>query len=124
MSITHRRVAGILLLGLLVGAGTWLSAHLDVVRTLPVHESTVTQAPDRVQVWFSQQPSPRVSLLGLRGPGGDVPLGDLVLNRDDRSIAAPIEEPLTPGAYEASWRTAGDDGHVMRGTFRFVLKAE
>jgi copper resistance protein C len=98
-----------------------LSAHLDVVKTMPADRSTVADAPSRVQIWFSQQPSSRVSRLDMKGPGGDVPLGGIEINREDRSIAAPVGRTLAPGSYEVSWRTAGDDGHVMRGTFTFTL---
>jgi copper resistance protein C len=105
-----------------VGFTVVLSAHLEVARTLPANEATVAETPNQVQVWFTQQPSPRVSLLQMNGPGGEVPLGELQINREDRSIAAVVGGTLTPGSYEVTWRTAGDDGHVMRGTFTFVLK--
>jgi copper resistance protein C len=98
-----------------------LAAHLDVVKTMPADKSTVADAPSRVQIWFSQQPSSRVSRLEMKGPGGDVPLGEVEINREDRSIGAPVAGTLARGSYEVSWRTAGDDGHVMRGTFTFTL---
>lgn len=101
-----------------------LSAHLAVSKTLPADKATVTESPAQVQVWFTQQPSPRVSLLQMKGPAGDVELGETTINRDDRSIAASVPTTLAPGRYEVSWRTAGDDGHVMRGTYTFSLKAE
>jgi methionine-rich copper-binding protein CopC len=63
-----------------------------------------------------------VSRLDLSGPGGEIPLGELQFNREDRSMAAAIEETLPPGAYEFTWRTAGDDGHVQRGTIAFVIR--
>ena len=101
-----------------------VSAHLAVSKTMPADKSTVSEPPTRVQVWFTQLPSPRVSLLEMKGPGGeDVKLGDMEITRQDRSIAAAVRGTLAPGRYEVRWRTAGDDGHVMRGTFAFSLKA-
>jgi methionine-rich copper-binding protein CopC len=111
-----------LFLALLAAFTVGLSAHLAVAKTMPANESTVAETPARVRVWFTQQPSPRVSLLTMKGPGGDVPLGELEVNRQDRSIAAAVGHALAPGSYEVTWRTAGDDGHVMRGTFTFAVK--
>ena len=101
-----------------------VAAHLAVSKTVPADQSTVSKPPARVQVWFTQQPSPRISLLQMKGPGGaDVKLGDMEITRQDRSIAAAVHGTLSPGRYEVTWRTAGDDGHVIRGAFTFLLKA-
>jgi methionine-rich copper-binding protein CopC len=116
-------VLAVLCLAALAVFTVGLSAHLDASRTMPANKSTVTDAPARVQVWFTEPPSPRVSLLEMKGPGGEVALGELEVNREDRSVAAPVRGTLAPGSYEVSWRTAGNDGHVMRGTFTFVLAA-
>jgi copper resistance protein C len=99
-----------------------LSAHLRVIKTLPADESKMTAPPARVQVWFDQQPSPRISRLEMEGPGGEVTLGTTEVDAD-RSISAAVTGALPPGSYEVTWRTAGDDGHVQRGTFTFVLQA-
>jgi methionine-rich copper-binding protein CopC len=96
-------------------------AHLSVVKTMPADESTVTEPPERVQVWFNQAPSPRVSRLELKGPAGEVELGTLDVDAKERSIAATVATPQPPGQYEVTWRAAGDDGHVMRGTFTFTV---
>jgi len=115
-------LAGLALLALVAAFTVELFAHLAVARTMPAHESTVTDAPARVQIWFTQQPSPRVSLLEMKGPRGDVPLGEIEISREERAVAAAVNGALAPGRYVVSWRTAGDDGHVMRGTFTFSLK--
>src|SRR5690606_3449893 len=51
-----RRVAPVCVCLLLV-AVVGLSAHLKVERTAPVTDATVTEAPVRIQVWFSQSPT-------------------------------------------------------------------
>ena len=101
-----------------------VSAHLAVVKTLPAAESTISAPPDRVAVWFSQAPSSRLSRLELRGPNGDdvIELDKPTVSADDQSVAARIPTTLTPGSYTVAWRTAGDDGHVMRGTFTFSVQ--
>jgi copper transport protein len=122
--VTTQRLMGFALcvLALLVTATTVLDAHLAVVKTAPGSDTSLTEPPTRVQVWFDQQPSPRVSRLEVQGPEGEVALGSLEIDRQDRSIAAAIKGPVRPGRYEVTWRTAGDDGHVMRGTFAFTVQ--
>jgi copper resistance protein C len=115
---THRTLT---LLVLTVLCSASLFAHLKVVKTAPADKSTVREAPTSVQVWFTQQPSRRVSRLEMSGPAGEVMLGDSRIDSQDRSISATVPETVGPGKYEVTWRTAGDDGHVQRGTFTFVV---
>jgi methionine-rich copper-binding protein CopC len=100
---------------------TVVGAHLGVVKTLPENGSTLREPPERVRVWFNQQPSPRISRLEVRGPAGDVPLDGFEVNGEERSISARVKAVLQPGSYEVTWRAAGDDGHVMRGSFEFSV---
>jgi methionine-rich copper-binding protein CopC len=121
--MTSRRIiVGLAVMACLSLFTVEVAAHLAVVRTMPANASSVTESPGRVQVWFNQQPLPRVSRLELRGPEGVVPLDGLEVSSDDRSISAAIAAPLVPGEYEVTWRSAGDDGHVVRGTFRFFYQ--
>jgi copper resistance protein C len=116
-----------LVFGVALAAGLGLGsavlvAHLSVVKSMPADESHVPVPPERVQVWFNQQPSPRISRLELRGPHAQVvELGTLDVHAADRSISAAVPAPLAPGEYELTWRAAGDDGHVMRGTITFTV---
>lgn len=98
-----------------------VSAHLAVVKTAPADKAGMKSPPERVQVWFTQPPSDRVSRLELHGPGGEVAVGETEVNRTEQWIAAAVKGSLEAGEYEVRWRTAGNDGHVMRGTFRFSL---
>jgi methionine-rich copper-binding protein CopC len=38
------------------------------------------------------------------------------------NVMAPIVGKMADGKYTVSWQTAGDDGHVQKGTFSFTLK--
>jgi len=102
-----------------------LSAHLKVERTTPVADSTVAEAPTRIQVWFSQNPTMAVSALSLEGPQGTVELGKVEAGRTDgkpdRSLVAPVIGRLVPGAYTATWKTSGSDGHIQTETFTFTF---
>jgi methionine-rich copper-binding protein CopC len=118
-----RRRCGALLLAA-VCTGVCLSAHLTVVKTQPVADSTISTSPERLAVWFSQAPSNRLSRLELRGPNGDqvIELEKATVNAEDQSLSVRLPATLTSGTYTVAWRTAGDDGHVMRGTFTFRVQ--
>jgi methionine-rich copper-binding protein CopC len=94
--------------------------HMRLTKSVPTADTTVTESPSVVQAWYSQQPEMAVSRLSLRGDGGAVDLGE-ARSGNDNSIVARVPRPLAPGSYTVSWRTAGDDGHVVRGTFEFTV---
>ena len=96
-------------------------AHLATTRTMPEADATVEESPDRVRVWFTQDPDPAVSMLTLEGPGGDVALGETMVV-GEKSLVATVTTTLAPGRYTVSWRSAGDDGHVRRGDFAFTVR--
>jgi methionine-rich copper-binding protein CopC len=118
-----RRRCGALLLAA-VCTGVSLSAHLTVVKTQPVADSTISTLPERLAVWFSQAPSNRLSRLELRGPNGDqvIELEKATVSAEEQSLSVRLPATLTSGTYTVAWRTAGDDGHVMRGTFTFRVQ--
>ena len=89
---------------------------------MPAEDAALAEAPSELQVWFTQDPEPAVSQLSLEGPTGDIALGGTTV-ASDRSIVAALEDTLGPGKYTVKWRSAGDDGHVMRGDFSFTVRA-
>lgn len=110
----------------LLMAGVALSAHLKVEKTFPESDATVSSVPDRLQVWFSQAPTVPVSSLSLEGPNGKVAVGKATAGKadgkTDRSIVAPITGTLSAGKYTVTWKTSGTDGHILTGTFDFIVK--
>lgn len=125
MHLRIRQWAGALAAVLLV-SGVALSAHLKVEKTFPESDATVTSAPDRLQVWFSQAPTVPVSSFTLEGPDGKVTVGKATAGKVDgkldRSLVAPITGAVTAGKYTVTWKTSGSDGHIQTGTFDFLVK--
>lgn len=98
--------------------------HLRLERSSPA-DSSVVAAPKAVQLWFSMPTEPGVTRVLVRSAAGDtVATGPL---RRAAAARSPIEAPflgtLAPGAYTVDWRTMAGDGHVVRGTFMFTVKA-
>ncbi|HXE80197.1 MAG TPA: copper resistance CopC family protein [Vicinamibacterales bacterium] len=118
----RRVVAATLAICLMLPAA--LLAHLAVVKSAPARGEKVAKPPERIQVWFNQPPSERVSHLELDGPAGKVALEKVEVDRTDKSISARVPASLEPGDYEVRWRTAGHDGHVIRGTFSFSVHSK
>ncbi len=99
-----------------------VSAHMAYSKSMPEKDATVGEAPEQVQVWFTQDPEPALSQLRLEGPSGNVALGDTKV-ADEKSIVAEVMTELAPGTYTVTWRSAGDDGHVQRGDFSFTIRS-
>ena len=79
----------------------------------------IQESPKIIQPWFSQSTELSVSNVGLEGPSGSVDLGDVQGTDDPTSFKATVPNSLGEGEYQVSWRTAGDDGHVLRGEYSF-----
>ena len=60
---------------LVVVAVVTVMAHLAPTKTMPDTDAVITESPNHIQVWFTQDPDPAVSQLSLDGPTGTVELG-------------------------------------------------
>jgi methionine-rich copper-binding protein CopC len=108
----------LLIIGL-AGAGV-AERHMRMTKSKPEADTAVPTAPSAIQAWFSQEPELAVSRMAVEGPDGSVELGDLRAG-EEFSLVSDVPASLRPGNYTVSWRTAGDDGHVVRGEFAFTV---
>jgi methionine-rich copper-binding protein CopC len=126
-----RARALILAAGLLTALGATASdaadaaLHFALNRSAPAADATVPP-PSEVRLWFSQVAQPGSVGIRLVSPaGGAVETGEPTPNEDDgRVYHVTVASPLAAGTYTVSWRGIGDDGHVVRGDFRFTVSAE
>jgi methionine-rich copper-binding protein CopC len=119
--MARRGTHALLSVVLVAASGVALLAHMKATRTEPASNATVTAAPARIQVWFTQAPDIKVSRLELSGPAGPVKLTGFSAT-SEKSIVAAVEGTLADGRYVARWQSAGDDGHVQKGEFAFSVK--
>lgn len=110
----------ILILGLVYATAVY--AHLQVMKTSPKRHATLNQAPESIQIRFSQVPDLVLSKLELEGPDGEVALGKLT-SSDEKGLRAPVAGPMPDGDYTAHWQTAGEDGHVQKGQWKFTVRS-
>jgi methionine-rich copper-binding protein CopC len=97
-------------------------AHMALSKSMPEADAVMAGSPEHIQVWFTQAPDPAISQVTLEDGSGEVELGEMMIH-DDKSVMTMVKTPLAPGTYTVRWRSAGDDGHTLRGEFTFSVKA-
>lgn len=113
-----------LLLALLTLVPAPALAHGGLRRSIPAKDAHLAIVPRELRLTFSEPSELSFSAVELRAPDGkSVPLGELVRAAGDpNTLVAAITGPLfAAGTYTVVWRTAGADGHPVRGQFEFVI---
>ena len=98
-------------------------AHPILRRSVPAASDTVRSSPLALRLSFSEPIELRFTRLELNGPDGrPIPLGVLTLAPDSlRTIVVAVTRPLSLGSYRVRWQAAGDDAHIVRGEYGFVV---
>lgn len=111
----------------LFASASVFAAHMTLDKTFPADKATITTSPQQIQLWFSAAPTLAVSNITVTGPSGKVELGKLALGKSgdapDRSLVAEIKGTLAAGKHTVAWRTSGNDGHILTGSFEFTFKS-
>ena len=114
-------LAGLAVL-LVVTAPAAALAHAEMVNSIPKNGSTVTAGLSQIELNFSKPL--RVSIVHVR----DATHQNVALkSKLPTAFAATVRfsvDALTPGSYEVSWTAVAEDGHVMKGTFAFSVRAD
>ena len=100
--------------------------HITMDESVPADGEKVAGEVSEIRLFFSGAPlmrgaSVRIvtssrSLMRSTPPAADPD--------DPKQLFVQVDPPLPPGAYVVQWRCIADDGHVMRGDFRFEVAAE
>ena len=108
------------LLGSLVVAHP-AGAHTRLTGTAPAAGDTVAAGVREVRLRFSAGPEASLTWLAVLRGADTLAVGfpAVVPGSDGREFTLSLGSPLTGGAYHVAWRTAGADGHVLRGSFHF-----
>ncbi len=105
-------------------------AHAGYERSEPAFAAELTQAPRRIDIWFSQQlfrqqgaNSFRLTDAGADAGGAAIAGGELTLDSDDRLHAfAVLNVELPEGRYFVDWTSlSADDGDDTSGRFVFYV---
>ncbi len=116
--IQHAALAALLV----VTAPAAALAHAKMTASKPADGSTGAAGLSEIELSFSHPL--RVSMVHVR----DGNKQDVRLKSELPPSFAPVAkisvDGLTPGSYEVTWTAVAEDGHVMKGSFAFSVKAE
>jgi methionine-rich copper-binding protein CopC len=114
----------IVLTAVLAGAGAGSAAawHNHLTKSAPAADEKVAQSPTTIRLWFAEKPVAKFTSISLlKSDSSKVAIGQTKSTDDSLSVSADVSAPLTPGSYVVSWKTAGDDGHAIRGKYSFTV---
>ncbi len=118
----RRALVPALIASLAVATAAW-AVHATLVKALPAIDGTVATAPTTLTLWFNERPDVSLSNIRLRGPDSALVATTAArAAQDSRAIVTEVRGTLAPGLYTVQYRTAGPDGHVMRGSYKFTLR--
>lgn len=111
-----------ILIGLLmIAAAQSASAHPVLTRSVPASGDTLRQSPGRLTLLFSKSIEVSLSTVELVGLDGRVRAIGPLESTGTVGFTTTFGSPLAPGTYEVRWKTAGADGHPVRGRYSFVV---
>lgn len=118
--------AVLLSLGAALLLGGVAAAHAAYERSIPGADSLIASAPERLQIWFTQELFRREgeNQIQLYAPDGQaVALEAAQVDDDDRSLLwVGLPPDLLPGTYRVVWQNlSAEDGDHDSGEFRFTL---
>ena len=100
--------------------------HLRLLRSEPGKDTTVTEAPRELRLWFSQRPEIALTTARISRGNHNAAVGRAVIRPWDGEgvlVVIPIQDRLENGRHVVSWRTMATDGHVITGEFAFTVAA-
>lgn len=98
--------------------------HFALDTSTPEAGSTVP-APSEISLTFTQEPQEgtvQIRVVEAEEAGVHV-MGALQDAEDPLTFSIVLHGTLAPATYTVSWRGMGQDGHVVRDTFEFVVAA-
>ncbi len=116
-----RRSLMVIAAAALLGAAAF---HLTLKESSPGKDETVAAAPSRVSLTFSAKVNVKLSAISiLAADSTEIAKLDVVAGPKPTMLEAVVPRRLPGGRYIVRWRTAGADGHAMRGAFGFAINS-
>ena len=120
---------GVVAIAAMISGLPWPSqveAHASYVRSEPAFAAEMATAPDRIDLWFSQQLFRRQGANTIRlldSSGFERLLNETLIDSADRKhLFARVAEPLPPGRYVVEWTNlSAEDGDDDSGRYPFYV---
>ncbi|HEU4830161.1 MAG TPA: copper resistance CopC family protein [Gemmatimonadales bacterium] len=98
--------------------------HTALKSSSPAKDEVLKAAPHEIRLTYTAQPELALSDIKVSTTAGAaVEMGKVARGKDSVTIVAPVRGAMPDGAYVITWRTAGKDGHVIRGRIPFSISA-
>lgn len=98
-------------------------AHAIMVKSQPAVDSTVTESPKQIDVWFNDKVGSEYKALAVIDSAGKrVDNKDIGQETFDQSHIYVTVPQLTPGTYTVRYRVVSLDTHIVTGKYKFTLK--
>jgi len=92
-------------------------AHAKLERSEPQNNSTLEQAPQFVELWFSEELESQFSSIEVKGEQGKrFDQGGVALSEGNKKAQTALA-PLVAGTYTVVWKVLSMDQHTLRGQF-------
>ncbi len=106
-----------------LSAGPAIAFHNHLTKSTPAVDEQLAASPKAIRLWFAEKVDAKFSSITLmRADSTKIETPKPTATDDPKSIATDVPTALPSGKYLIRWRTAGDDGHAVRGTFSFSVK--
>lgn len=99
--------------------------HLRLTAAFPAKDTTLVTAPDAVRLWFSEVTDLAATKIDVKREGGGA-VATAALTRGTQAgdpVVATFTTPPGTGRYVIDWRAMSKDGHVVKGTHAFTVRA-
>jgi methionine-rich copper-binding protein CopC len=101
-----------------------LFAHAIMVRSVPVENTTLTESPKQIDVWFNDKVGSEYKALAvIDSKGKRVDNKDLQQETFDQSHLYATVPTLPPDTYTVRYRVVSIDTHIVTGKYQFTIKA-
>jgi copper resistance protein C len=98
-------------------------AHAIMVKSQPVVDSTISESPKQVDVWFNDKVGSEYKALAvIDNTGKRVDNKDAAQETFDQSHLYVTIPQLPPGTYNVRYRVVSLDTHIVTGKFKFTIK--
>ena len=112
-------IVAVFVIALLSLAGPAL-AHVELASSDPADQATLTAAPTRIELVFTETMEPAGDGMQLIDAAGNIVATTTSQPADDRVIVEPIE-PLDAGRYGVAWTARAGDAHPKSGSLTFEI---
>ena len=104
---------------------TSVAEHFGIAKSVP-EENGQAQSVSKVEVWFTQVPQKNSVSIRLVRSDQSLVSAAIFDSKSDapKGFLADLDHNLDLGEYEVLWRGIGQDGHVVNGSYSFMVSAE